>query len=38
MDSAEVLRQVGVSVSREFDFGPEFPFSVGPFYRGDCGV
>ncbi len=29
MVSAEVLRQVSVSVSREFGFGPEFPFTVG---------
>ena len=29
MDPAEVLRQAGVSVSREFDFGPALPFTMG---------
>ncbi len=26
---AELLRQAGVSVSREFDFGPALPFTMG---------
>ena len=29
MDPAEVLRQAGVTVSREFDFGPALPFTMG---------
>ena len=29
MDPAEVLRQAGVSVSREFDIGPALPFTMG---------
>ena len=29
MDPAEVLQQAGVSVSREFDFGPALPFTMG---------
>ena len=29
MNPAEVLRQAGVSVSREFDFGPALPFTMG---------
>ena len=29
MDPAEVLRQAGVSVSRDFDFGPALPFTMG---------
>ncbi len=29
MDPAEVLRQAGVSVSREVDFGPALPFTMG---------
>ena len=29
MDPTEVLRQAGVSVSREFDFGPALPFTMG---------
>ncbi len=29
MDPAEVLRQAGVSVSREFDLGPALPFTMG---------
>jgi len=29
MDPAEVLRQAGVSVSREFDFGPALHFTMG---------
>ena len=29
MDPAEVLRQAGVSVSREFDFGPALPPIMG---------
>ena len=29
MDPAEVLRQAGVSGSREVDFGPALPFTMG---------
>ncbi len=29
MDPAEVLRQAGVTVSREVDFGPAMPFTMG---------
>jgi len=29
MDPAEVLRQAGVSVSKEFDLGPALPFTMG---------
>jgi len=29
MDPGEVLRQAGVSVSREVDFGPALPFTMG---------
>ncbi len=29
MDPTVVLQQAGVSVSREFDFGPALPFSMG---------
>ncbi len=29
MNPAEVLRQAGESVSREFDFGPALPFTMG---------
>ncbi len=29
MDPAEVLRQAGVSLSKEFDLGPALPFTMG---------
>ncbi|DBB03013.1 TPA: hypothetical protein ACH3X1_013449 [Trebouxia sp. C0004] len=29
MDPGEVLRQAGVSISREVDFGPALPFTMG---------
>ena len=28
-DPAEVLRQAGVSLSKEFDLGPALPFTMG---------
>ena len=37
MDPAEVLRQAGVSVSRDFDVGPTLPFTMGTVVSDSTG-
>ena len=37
MDPAEVLLQAGVSVSRDFDFGPALPFTMGTVVSDSTG-